>query len=826
MKRHLVQIHAPVATMRPLPLGLSILALLFCSATVRLHAQTQTFSTGSYIINMGVTPQTVNNGLKPYGMVYDLVKNYKVPIRWAITPGKAKDAIDFSHNGVDYRGGPFIIPAEYRSAAVNTRITFWQGQGVVGATTVSPITVNVNTTLIAMPEWSLDKTNGSIVTGYFANAGIPATAHGGTNSNNWPLPAELDCCDDLFVMPHADPTWGTHQNLFFWNDSCNGNIWLACHAGSALEDMFNPSIPSQQTNFLTNKTGNATGGGPYASNALILWGSHGAGTLPYSYDLHDDPIMQFMGILDGATTNGSEQIYVPYLPGWRASTKVGVWDPDHPNRVSNAAINRAAVLAYGRAFGDNTRGFVMLEAAHSHNKATATANIAAQRAFFNFSFYTSNVKALEVAPTSISATPNTYNSGTPVALTYTFPMGVNPADYTPVWTSSCGGSFSPNSMQQNVTFNPPVVANGTPCIINVTISNACAKTFVLNEVITVNPCVLTITPTVTSPLCFGNSNGQIAMAISGGSAPYSWNWSRVSPAGTGMGTGTTITGLSAGTYNVTVTTVGGCSATFTSLVTQPTALGSTVSVNNYLCFGSTGAINLTPTGGTAPYTYDWADVAGPSNPEDRSGLTAGAYTVTITDNNSCTHVRTATVTGPLTALTPSATMLNVACFGGSTGSIDLSVTGGTPGMSPQYTYDWADVPGTNDPEDRSGLTAGTYNVVVTDANGCTATLSKTITQPTALVLSATKVDPTCPPGGNPPLNADGSINLTASGGTGPYNYDWADVMGTNNSEDRSGLSAGTYTVTVTDSNGCTAMLSVTLTNLNALPATPGNIDNN
>lgn len=798
------------------------LALLFSMllAHLGLSAAPETFATGAFIINMGITPQTVNNGLKPYGLVYALVKTHKVPVRWVITPGKAKDGIDFTHNSVTYRGGAFIVPVEYRTPAVNATIATWTGMGVVGATTVSSLTVDVYTTLLAMPEWSLDKKNGSIAVGYFTNAGIPATAYGGTNSNNWPNPADLDCCDDLFVMPHADPTWATHQNLLNWNLTCKGSIWLACHAGSALENMFNPGSPATQTNFLAEKTGNASGGGPYFQNALLLWGNHSDGTLPppYLYDWHDDPIMQFMGIIDAATQNGSEQIYIPTSAGWRASTKIGVWDSDHPQRFSAADQHRAAVLAYGRGFGSNLRGFVMLEAAHSHNKASAPANIAAQRAFFNFSFYSTNVKVMEVAPTNITATPNTFNSGTPVSLTYTFPMGVNPADYTPVWTSSCGGTFSPNNTSQTVTWTPPAVGSPSACVINVEISNFCNKTFVLNEPLIVNPCVLTFNNTITNVACNGQSNGSIAMSISGSAGPFNWNWSRVSPAGTAMGAGTTISGLSAGTYNVTVTAPGGCSGTFSALVTQPVVLAASAIPANYLCFGQTGSINLTATGGTPAYTYDWADIPGAPDPEDRSGLTFGAYTVTVTDANNCTVSTSATITGPASAVSPSATTVNVACFGGSTGSIDLSVSGGTPG----YTYNWSNGAMT---QDISSLAAGTYTVTVTDANGCTATLSRTITQPPALTLSVLKTDPTCPPGGNPPLNADGTIDLTVSGGTGPYTYDWADIPGASDPEDRTGLPAGMYSVTVTDTNGCTAMTSVTLVNLNALPNAPVNISN-
>src|SRR4030095_4602641 len=90
----------------------------------------ETMLSGSFIINMGVTPQTTNNGLHPYGMIYDLIKNYKVPLKWCIEPAKTRKGIDFSYNSVNYCGGPFIVPKEYITAAVAARITYWQSQGV------------------------------------------------------------------------------------------------------------------------------------------------------------------------------------------------------------------------------------------------------------------------------------------------------------------------------------------------------------------------------------------------------------------------------------------------------------------------------------------------------------------------------------------------------------------------------------------------------------------------------------------------------------------------------------------------------------------------
>lgn len=810
-----------------------------------VKGQTVTIPTGSFIVNMGVVPQTVGNGLRPYGMIYELIKDYGVTVYWSIEPSKAKDGIDFSHNGVDYRGGTFIIPAEFRTPAVNARIAHWQGLGVVGATSVSPVTVPYYTAynLQTVPRWTLDKANGSIAAGYFVNAGIPPSAHGGSSSTNWKNPADLNCCDDLFVMPHADPVWATHQNLLFWNDTCKGGIWAACHAVSALENMVNPSSRSVQSNFLTQKDPAWTGtSGAYTlSNALVLWGSHGNGSPPYTYRLHGDPVAQFMGVLDGATTNGSEQIYLPRqgivatpttysasaVARWNPGANIIVYDPTQLN-VTNPNLtdyrNVAAAMVYGRGFDDPNRGLVMYEAGHSHNRATGPENIAAQRAFFNFGFLVANDKGFKP---DISGLPSVITTGVPTVLSYTV---TPPNTYTTQWSSGCGGSFSPNNSTSSnpTTFTPPVVTQPTPCNISITISDLCGRQVNVSKVIIIEPCVLTFNNTITPVTCNGQSNGSISMSITGSPGPYSWNWSRVSPAGTGMGTGTSISGLSAGTYNVTVTAPGSCSGTFTAVVAQPNPLTVTPSVTNYACFGGTGTINLTVTGGNPGYTYAWSGSGSGSNP--RTGLLAGSYTVTVTDTKGCTATATATVTGPLTALSLSSTKTNVSCNGGSNGSINLSVSGGTPG----YTYAWSGAGSGTNP--RTNLAAGTYIVTVTDANGCTTTLTETITQPPILTISLTKNNPTCPPAGNPPVNADGSIVVTATGGTPQYDVSWSGPLSGNPAGKEittsggnytiSNLVAGTYTVTVTDNNGCTASGSITLNPVNVLPPAPPSINNN
>lgn len=828
-------------------IGAAFFSLIFMLAGQQAISQTINIPTGSYIINMGVVPQTVGNGLKPYGMVYDLIKNYGVTVIWSINPSKSKDGIDFTHNGVDYKGGTFIIPAEFRNTTVNARITFWQGQGVVGATTVSPITVPLFNTynLKTTPRWTLDKQNGSIATGYFVNAGIPASAHGGSSSSGWKDPAELDCCDDLFVMPHADPIWATHNRLLSWNDAlasggCKGAVWAACHAVSALENMVNPSNRSQQTNFLTQKDPAWTGtSGNYTlSNALVLWGSHGDGTIPYTFNasLGADPVGQYMGVIDGALTNGSEQIYMPRqgivsnpltynaaaVARWNPSAKVLVYDPTQPdvtNPNTTTLQNIAAGVVYGRAFENNNRGYVMYEAGHSHNKAFLPPNIAAQRAFFNFGFLVANDKSVAV---DISSVPSVVTSGQPTPLSITFnPSGT----YTVTWNASCGGSFSPNGTtitgtSYNTTFTPPIVSVPTTCNVNITIVDPCGRQTNASKTIVVQPCNLTFNNTVTPVSCNGLSDGNITMGITGSSGPFTWNWTRTSPAGSGSGSGLQLTNLSTGTYTVTVSDASGCTGTFTTLVSQPAVLSVTPTVSNYLCFGQTGSINLTVTGGNPGFTFDWADLPGTMDPKDRVNLTAGNYSVTVTDTKGCSANLSSTVTGPLSALSVQlVSKQDVSCNGANNGTISASVSGGTPG----YTILWNDG---NTNLNRTNLAPGTYVLTVTDVNGCQALLVETITEPAPLILTHVKTNPTCPPGSNPPVNQDGSIDLTVAGGTPGYTYTWSTLDGSgliNGNEDQSGLTAGTYQVIVTDVNGCNANLSITLTNTLSFPSPPAGI---
>jgi hypothetical protein len=798
--------------------------ILFLSAflfvSILLKAQTETISTGSFIINMGITPQTVGNGLKPYGMIYDLIKNHKVNVIWSINPNKEKDGIDFIHNGITYRGGPFIIPAEYRTSAVNSRITYWQSQGVVGATTVSDINVPVHPkygVLNNVPRWTLDKSNGKVALPYFANAGIPPDAHGGTSSSNWKNPAELNCCDDLYVIPHADPIWSSHGPLWDWNQNCKGAIWNACHSGSSLENMVNPANRSQQTNFLCAKDPAFTGtSGNYAnSNSLILWGGHADGSPPYTHRLPADPVAQYMGSTDAAHLNGAEQIFIPRqtsgtLARWNPGAKIIAYDATQANvpSLQGDLRNAASIIIYGKAFDDENRGYVMHCAGHSMSRFTQPANIAAQRTFFNYSLLIAADKAetLEIVTNS-----GTASSGSGQTVSFNLPSG-NVNDFTIEWSSSCGGSFSPNTTQQTLVFTPPPATDISDCALSVSITDICGRTTTASFRFGVQ-CDYNVTASVTNPTCPGASNGKIDMNIFGFSVAGAndYLWTRENPAGNGSGTGESIQNLSAATYHVTVTSFTGCSATFTSLLTEPEEIEITLTKRDYQCFGEAGTINTTVSGGTQPYSFNWG---GGIISRNRTNLTAGQYTLTVTDANNCTSTATALISGPTESFNLQVTKNDISCFGASNGTISLTVSSG---QSP-YTYNWSDGAFT---QNRSGLAPGTYLVTVSDAQGCTISGQATITQPSILAVNITAIGPSCPTAGNAPLNGDGSINLTVSGGTGPYTFLWNDNTTT---EDRTNLAQGTYSVTVTDARGCQLQRNISLTPQSGLPGTPNGIN--
>ncbi len=328
--------------------------------------------------------------------------------------------------------------------------------------------------------------------------------------------------------------------------------------------------------------------------------------------------------------------------------------------------------------------------------------------------------------------------------------------------------------------------------VTVTDANGCTST--ASTTIT-QPAAITLGGNVTDLTCFQANNGAVDLNVTGGILPYTFAWSNAA-------TTEDLTGISAGSYSVTLTDSAGCIATLSFTVTEPALLVSNTSATNFNGYGvscpesADGAIDLSVSGGTQAYSYSWSNGA---TTEDLTGLGAGTYSVTVTDANGCTSANTVTLSAPA-ALTANIVQQNVLCNGNTNGAIDLTVTGG---VAP-YSYAWSNSAVT---QDLFLIPAGTYSVTITDANGCTITPGATITEPAPIVLGSTVTDLTCYQSGN------GAIDLSVSGGILPYTFAWSNTAVT---EDLSNIAAGNYSVVITDSAGCSATLSFTVTEPAAL----------
>lgn len=296
--------------------------------------------------------------------------------------------------------------------------------------------------------------------------------------------------------------------------------------------------------------------------------------------------------------------------------------------------------------------------------------------------------------------------------------------------------------------------------------------------------------------CYGDASGSATVSGSGGTSPYEYSMD----AGPFQSSGA-FSGLAAGSHNVTIRDINQCTFTLPLSISQPSSpLAVTVSHTDILCLGaSTGTATAEATGGTAPYSYSWNSVPLQTT-QAAVNLPAGNYIVTVTDNNGCISTASVTIIQPHAALSASASVTDAGCNGGADGSIDLTVSNGTA----PFTFLWSNGAIT---EDLDNIPAGTYNVTVNDANGCTASASATVSQPSAVAGIINVTDPGCFG------ESTGSCNLTVTGGTPPYVFLWNTGALT---EDLTNVPAGSYSVTITDSHGCTTLANAAVNQ----PASP------
>jgi gliding motility-associated-like protein len=358
------------------------------------------------------------------------------------------------------------------------------------------------------------------------------------------------------------------------------------------------------------------------------------------------------------------------------------------------------------------------------------------------------------------------------------------AGYTYAWTPSGGSTAGVSNL-----------GAGSNTVV-VTDSKGCTATAIANITSTGGPTLTTVSQA--SVTCFGASTGSATINATGGTAPITYTWSP------GNLSGTSQTGLAAGTYTINALDGNSCASSTTVLITQPTASLTGVISNSTApgCGSSTGSASVSASGGTPTYSYSWSPNGGTT--PSVSNLSSGNSTVTITDSKGCTQsvvVSLASVSGPTLSVV---SQTSVSCLGASTGAATVTAAGGTG----PYTYTWS--PGNLIGASQSSLAAGVYTVTVRDVNLCSGTGTISITQPTAGITGTITTTPTgCG-------NSIGSATVTASGGVPAYTYTWGPAPGSGTSI--SGLGVGSYSVIVADAQGCSVILNTSISTSGAGPA--------
>ncbi|MDP4686855.1 MAG: SprB repeat-containing protein, partial [Salibacteraceae bacterium] len=391
----------------------------------------------------------------------------------------------------------------------------------------------------------------------------------------------------------------------------------------------------------------------------------------------------------------------------------------------------------------------------------------------------------EIVISSLVGTDVTCYGGNDGSATVAAAGGVGSISYS--WSNGNTGNAAANLTSDTFAVS---VTDALGCLVS-------------NELFIDQPDSFNVQSVLTDIACYGSNTGSINLTVTGNTAPYSYTWSN-------SATTANNSNIGVGTYTVQIADVNACSTSATYTLAQPDSIAITVdSTDGILCNGdATGAVYISVNGGVSPYTYAWSNTS--QTTQNITSLDGGVYEVSVTDANSCFKTMSVTIAEPAALSVAVDSTINVSCNGAADGSGYTSVSGGTT----PYSFAWSNTSQTT--EDISGLAPGTYDVTVSDANGCSDIAQVIITEPATLVASmVSSSDANCFG------STDGEIVATGNGGTTPYAYNWSNGTTT---ATNANIGAGTYGVTITDANGCTSTGSYSITEPTLLGAMVVNVD--
>ncbi|MCC7501605.1 MAG: gliding motility-associated C-terminal domain-containing protein, partial [Flavobacteriales bacterium] len=551
-----------------------------------------------------------------------------------------------------------------------------------------------------------------------------------------------------------------------------------------------------------------------SSNGQATVAANG-GIAPYAFTWNTSPVQTSATAVGLA--NGTYTASVTDASGCTAQINVPVMGPTAP--LTNAITSVTDVLCFSGSTGAAEVNATGGTAPYSYSWNTSTPTIGNTLSGVTAGTYTVSVTDANGCSTTTNVTISQ-----PAVEIFTYVesyqhescFGANDGWVT-LQTGGGSGSLSVEWNTTPVQYGPTATGLGVGFYTaTVTDDNGCSVPKYFPVIVNGPSAPLTIS-TVTSDhdglaiSCPGGSDGSIDATVTGGTSPYQYTWT------SGLGViynSQDIQSLSAGSYSLVSMDANGCTTSTTVILGEPSPIAVTASIITAACqSSSTGAIDISIVGGTAPYKVAWSGPNGfTAVQQDLTALAAGIYTVIVTDAHGCAATTYFDVTEPgLITLTGTTSIynggVNVSCYGSSDGSIDATIVGG---VAP-YTLVWNGPAGsTYTTEDIAGLVAGTYSLSVQDANGCASLTQFQLAQPAALT---TQLQNTLFNGADLSCSnaSDGVIDATVLGGTPAHGFAWSGPNGfISTNEDISGLTEGTYTLQTTDQNGCVSIASTTL----------------